>query len=164
LQQDIISDYLGCEPISINSRLVTYNQRKRLYWTNIPNIEQPEDLNLNIDDFIGGNSYGTIKVLKDKSRIVVESKDIHSLTARYTDLNGSSRPMVILNRNVIGNLFDSKMTNIDYRMFTPEECEKLQTVPLGYTKNVSDSQRRKMLGNGWTVDVIAHIFKNIPIT
>jgi len=160
--QDIISGYLRCEPISINSRLVTYNQRKRLYWTNIPNIEQPKDLNLKINDFIGGDSYGTIRVLKDKSRIVVESKDIHSLTARYTDLNGSSRPMIILNREVIGRTFDSKKTNIDYRMLTPEECEKLQTVPLGYTKEVSDSQRRKMLGNGWTVDVIAHIFKNIP--
>ena len=159
--QDIISEYLGCEPVSINSRLVTYNQRKRLYWTNIPNIEQPKDLNLNINDFIGSDSYGTIKVLKDKSRIVIESKDIHSLTARYTDLNGSSRPMIILNRNAIGKPFDSKKTNINYRMLTPEECEKLQTVPLGYTKNASDSQRRKMLGNGWTVDVISHIFKNI---
>jgi len=69
--------------------------------------------------------------------------------------------MVILNRNAIGNLFNSKRTNIDYRMFTPEECEKLQTVPLGYTNNVSDTQRYRMLGNGWTVDVIAHILKGM---
>lgn len=46
------------------------------------------------------------------------------------------------------------------RMFTPEECEKLQTVPVGYTSSVSNTQRYKMLGNGWTVDVIAHILKN----
>ena len=47
------------------------------------------------------------------------------------------------------------------RRLTPTECEKLQTVPLNYTDCVSDSQRYKMLGNGWTVDVIAHIFKNL---
>jgi site-specific DNA-cytosine methylase len=45
----------------------------------------------------------------------------------------------------------------------PNHCEKLQTVPIGYTKSVSNNQRYKMLGNGWTVDVIAHIFKNIEI-
>ena len=47
---------------------------------------------------------------------------------------------------------------------TPNHCEKLQTVPLDYTEGVSDRQRFRMLGNGWTVDVIAHIFKNIPLT
>lgn len=47
------------------------------------------------------------------------------------------------------------------RKLTPEECEKLQTVPKGYTSKVSDSQRYKMLGNGWTVDVIAHIFEGL---
>lgn len=44
------------------------------------------------------------------------------------------------------------------RRLTPTECERLQTVKDGYTNHVSDSQRYKMLGNGWTVDVIAHIF------
>lgn len=47
----------------------------------------------------------------------------------------------------------------DYRKLTPLECERLQTVPDGYTAHVSNTQRYKMLGNGWTVDVIAHIFK-----
>jgi len=45
------------------------------------------------------------------------------------------------------------------RKLAPIECERLQTVPDNYTKHVSDSQRYKMLGNGWTVDVISHIFK-----
>jgi site-specific DNA-cytosine methylase len=47
------------------------------------------------------------------------------------------------------------------RKLTPIECERLQTVPDNYTDCVSDTQRYKMLGNGWTVDVIAHIFKNL---
>lgn len=48
-----------------------------------------------------------------------------------------------------------------FRKLTPVECERLQTVPDGYTEGVSNSQRYKMLGNGWTVDIIAHIFKNL---
>jgi site-specific DNA-cytosine methylase len=48
-----------------------------------------------------------------------------------------------------------------YRKLTPIECERLQTVPDNYTQGVSNTQRYKMLGNGWTVDVIAHILKNI---
>ena len=49
------------------------------------------------------------------------------------------------------------------RRLTPTECERLQTVADGYTNHVSDSQRYKMLGNGWTVDVIAHIFSYIKL-
>lgn len=48
-----------------------------------------------------------------------------------------------------------------FRYITPLECEKLQTLPDGYTSKVSDSQRYKMIGNGWTVDVISHIFRHI---
>ena len=48
-------------------------------------------------------------------------------------------------------------------MLTPTECERLQTVPIGYTDCVSKTQRYKMLGNGWTVDVIAHIFNQMAL-
>ena len=48
-----------------------------------------------------------------------------------------------------------------YRKLTPTECERLQTVPDGYTDIVSNSQRYKMLGNGWTIEVISHIFKGL---
>lgn len=48
-----------------------------------------------------------------------------------------------------------------YRYITPIECERLQTIPDNYTSSVSNTQRYKMLGNGWTVDIIAHIFKGM---
>tara|TARA_R110002126_G_scaffold227412_1_gene371948 strand:+ start:364 stop:1278 length:915 start_codon:yes stop_codon:yes gene_type:complete len=159
--QAFISEKLGVTPIEINSRLVTYNQRKRLYWTNIPNIDQPHDLKLDKKDIVKSSYYGTIKVLKDKKRIVVESKEIHSLTARYTDLNGSSRPMIILNKEAIGKPFDSKKVGTDYRMLTVTECERLQGFPDGYTEGVSNSQRYKALGNSFTVPVIKHILKSV---
>lgn len=61
-----------------------------------------------------------------------------------TIAGGNQRPKTILNTRI--------------RRLTPIECERLQTVPDNYTNIVSDTQRYKMLGNGWTIDVIAHIF------
>ena len=59
------------------------------------------------------------------------------------------------------NIKDVLSTEYDFRKLTPIECERLQTVPDNYTKDVSNNQRYKMLGNGWTVEVIKHIFRNI---
>jgi len=56
--------------------------------------------------------------------------------------------------------FDEGLT---WRKLTCVECERLQTVPDNYTAHVSNTQRYKMLGNGWTVDVIAHILKNMEM-
>ena len=50
---------------------------------------------------------------------------------------------------------------LTWRKLTPLECERLQTVPDGYTDNVSNTQRYRMLGNGWTVEVIKHIFSKL---
>ena len=54
--------------------------------------------------------------------------------------------------------------NICWRKLTPIECERLQTVPDNYTNHVSNTQRYKMLGNGWTIEVITHILKNMDIS
>lgn len=53
--------------------------------------------------------------------------------------------------------------SITYRKLTPVECERLQTVPDGYTASVSNTRRYQMLGNGWTIEVIAHIFREMPL-
>lgn len=65
--------------------------------------------------------------------------------------------------NCVVSTYPNKLNGLQsdkdvYRRLTPLECERLQTVPEGYTEGVSNTQRYKMLGNGWTVDVIAHIF------
>lgn len=62
------------------------------------------------------------------------------------------------NRDENGKAVLTSMCDRRLRRLTPTECERLQTVPDGYTSIVSDTQRYRMLGNGWTVDVIAHIF------
>lgn len=65
--------------------------------------------------------------------------------------------------NTLTTQWDSLVYDGTIRRLTPIECERLQTLPDGYTEWVSESQRYKMLGNWWTVDVIAHIFRFIPL-
>jgi len=151
--QKVITDHIGVEPIEIVSTKFVPQARRRLYWTNIPNINQPEQINYNVNDFIDEpgfpSSCGVDRVFKKK-------KVFNTLTATYwKGIRGSGRPAVSTKE---GFLDDDRTV---HRMLTPNECERLQTVPLDYTKCVSKTQRYKMLGNGWTVDVIAHIFKNI---
>jgi site-specific DNA-cytosine methylase len=153
--EDVITEHMGVKPIEIVSTKFVPQARRRLYWTNIPNINQPEQINYNVNDFIDEpgfpSSCGVDRVFKKK-------KVFNTLTATYwKGIRGSGRPAVSTKE---GFLDDDRTA---HRMLTPNECERLQTVPLDYTKCVSKTQRYKMLGNGWTVDVIAHIFKNIEI-
>ena len=151
--EDVITEALGVEPIQISSSAFVPQARNRLYWTNIPNIQQPEQKEYHIEDFIDGpgfiSSCGVDRVFKKK-------KIFNTLTATYwKGIRGSGRPAVSIKE---GFLDDDRTA---HRMLTPLECERLQSVPDNYTSVVSKTQRYKMLGNGWTVDVIAHIFKNI---
>ena len=140
--QDIISECLGVEPIKINSSLVSAHNRVRLYWTNIPNVTQPDDKGIVLKDIIESGH-----VDRDKS---------HCIDANYFK-GGNLKSYFEKHRRQLVFSDDG----LTYRKLTPIECERLQTVPEGYTEGVSNTQRYKMLGNGWTVDVISHILKNI---
>jgi DNA (cytosine-5)-methyltransferase 3A len=159
--KDIITNELGVEPIMINSSLVSAQNRKRLYWTNIPNITQPDDLGLYLKDIMEesvDNKYnftqsfykkkqGTISY--KKSRILMRTPEQKAITL-LTDP-----------RCIGGNGLPIKISDDYIRVPTPIECERLQTIPDNYTEGVSNTQRYKMIGNAWTVDVITHIFKNL---
>jgi len=209
--QDIISEHLGVKPIMINSSLLSAQNRVRLYWTNIPNIEQPEDKGIVLKDVLeGGVSVkgaakrnqvtkrgieAQLNIRKDdKSNCVVASwphklngcveyrpcelkefnKDStchHAATA--TDIKGNESIKRVYADSgksptitTMGGGHREPKVLIEpsaptYRKLTPLECERLQTVPDNYTEGVSNTQRYKMLGNGWTVDVIKHILSNI---
>ncbi len=151
--EDVITEALGVEPILISSSKFVPQARNRLYWTNIPNVTQPEQVDYCIEDFIDGpgfiSSCGIDRVFKKK-------KIFNTLTATYyKGIRGSGRPTVSIREGFLDDDRDA------HRMLTPLECERLQTVPDNYTSVVSKTQRYKMLGNGWTVDTIAHIFNNI---
>lgn len=190
--QNVISDYLGVEPIEINSALISAQNRKRLYWTNISDISQPEDKGIFLDDVIEENvdksyyvSDNWVKWLQNKyseiskSFVYINPDKAGTLTSRmYASWRGNFIFQIPHGNNKGGNAsIDDKSPSIttaswEYnnllvssntiRRLTEIECERLQTIPDNYTEGVSNTQRYKMLGNGWTVDVIAHILSFIP--
>jgi len=257
--QDVISEYIGVEPIEINSALVSAQNRKRLYWTNIPNIAQPDDKGIKlkniVHEYVDSMEFEelaeyivpfdrTLQILDkevERGKVGYFRKDSQANRVYYIhdkaitlvgeagggaakmgqylfgevknnylqyDLTGkghgsqdqrayyldgkhgtlpstsaSSKCKVLfgcitpdrINKRQNGQRFnDGKkfytLTAQDkhgvlvegyIRKLTPIECERLQTLPNNYTEGISNSQRYKCLGNGWTVDVIAHILKNI---
>ena len=249
--KQIITREIGVEPILINSALVSAQQRKRLYWTNIPNITQPKDkeillrdvlesgygvqvekcaqiINKKIDknlslcarDYKGfGNQQMTgvaepmlvpeatkkgyaeimpgdcvdLTQMTSKTRRVLSMKEkSNCLMANDTQYYQYIKPVrlgnlkgkrdnqanriysvrgksVSLNANGGGGGAKTGLYKIDIpdgnyiiRKLTPLECERLQTLPDNYTEGISATQRYKCIGNGWTVDVISHIFSFIP--
>lgn len=138
----VISEFLDCEPITINSNLVSAQNRHRLYWTNISVDSLPDDKGIKLADIIESGN-----VDRDKA---------HCIDANYWK-GGNLKSYFEKNRRQL--VFGESVE--DYRKLLPIECERLQTVPDNYTAHVSNTQRYKMLGNGWTVDVIAHILKNM---
>jgi site-specific DNA-cytosine methylase len=151
--RDIISGYLGCEPIHINSAKLTAQNRPRFYWTNIANVTQPVDKGITTYDILGIEKIGQMQPFPRNYK-KIGLKRIERFEAR-TD--GKSNCCLARSDK---NLYE---TETGIKKLTPNDYEKLQTVPENYTKGVSNTQRYKMLGNGWTVDVIAHIFKNIEL-
>ena len=147
-----ITKELNVEPIMINSSLVSAQNRKRLYWTNIPGVIQPIDKNIELKDILKSThewkkvSNWVYSKWGEKQKIdtlkKLSSKKSSTLTTRKT------HPV-----NYYLNEDKTMYTNLD-----SEEWEKLQTLPVGYTSILTEVNRHKVIGNGWTVDVIAHIF------
>ena len=157
----ILSEAIRCEPIMINSNLVSAQNRKRLYWTNIKGISILEDKGIYLKDILE-DSPEPKYYLSDK---MIEWLKKHA-TKRGTQIKAKTgedkSSTITATATVKGNLSTDYINNgFKLRKLTPVESERLQTVKDNYTQGVSDSQRYRMLGNGWTVDVIAHIFKHL---
>lgn len=162
--KDLITQALGVEPLQINSNLFSAQDRDRYYWTNIPvdlNIEDKgivlKDICLNVDEVDSKFWYDKEFTYNGDDKKVQATLHIngHDILKRVNNLNGKSATLTCCRG---GNLQKKVFQNGKCRKLTPLEYERLQTVPDNYTLGVSDSQRYNMLGNGWTVDVIAHIF------
>lgn len=161
--QDAISDILGVKPIEINSALFSGQNRRRLYWTNIPNIEQKLSHSIASLGKITGKSLLTDKtyeiatVRKGTPRQIVKpaTDKLPCLTASYyKGINADGGP------GKAKSFGDYERGKIE--MLSPVECERMQTVPEGYTEGVAKTHRYKALGNGFTVDVIAFILSCVP--
>ena len=170
--RETITKIIGIEPIMINSALVSAQHRKRLYWTNIKGIEQPEDKHIYLKDVLESgyaiyNHYNS-NINYDKSfTLGTQSGNITSFSGQsvITDIDN------FFDKFTDKSCFDTKTackSNVALeelkpyiRKLTPLECERIQTLPENYTKGISSRQRYKSIGNGFTIDVIAHILKNI---
>ena len=148
--QDIISKELWCEPININSSLVSPALRNRFYWTNIPGIQQPKDKWIELQSILSSGFTD-----RKKARALLESdsrplKDKKRMWHRYKDTWFTT----IVYENGIWDI-----NNIRY--MNQEELEKCQTLPVWYTSVLDRNKAASCIGNWWTVDVIAHIFSYI---
>lgn len=161
--QDLISELLGVEPIAINSKLVSAQSRPRLYWTNIPNIKQPEDREILLKDIL-------LKI-KDPSlnhsEAGIACMNAISSTGRVRwdyghHSNTKNDKSACLTASLCKGVPHNVLVDGDIiRKFDPIEAERLQTLPTNYTGGVSNTQRYKMIGNGWTLEVIKHILGNM---
>lgn len=166
--KQIISNLLGVEPVLINSNLFVPQNRRRLYWTNIPINNLPKDLcKTTMRDVLENGAESRYFLTEHQKTQSFKKSSFNSKPA--TDLS-IARPLVTTafsQRAGKDNLYtfpnevhDGKTT---LRKLTPKEFEILQGVPENYTANLSDNQRYKSIGNGWTVDVISCILKNINL-
>ncbi len=152
--RDIISKYVGVEPIKINSSLVSAQNRRRLYWTNIPNVTLPNDEKINIRDILEKTDIDERYYLSKKAINRIKNS---TFGREFANVNTPKTGTLIAGYYKIPSDGIYYNDNGRKRRYTPVECEKLQTVPINYTNHVSNTQRYKMLGNGFTVDVIKHI-------
>ena len=166
--RDVISEELGVKPIMINSNLVCAAERRRYYWTNIPDITQPKNKNINLKDIVIDASEVPDKYWYDKPFFYNGNDKKVQCTL---DIKGHRQMKEVYNLNFKcntltcdgngGNLQKKVFQNGKCRKLTPLEYERLQTLPDNYTDCVSDSRRYTAIGNGWTVDVISHIFNHM---
>lgn len=165
----VISEYVGVFPVNINSNLVSAQNRDRWYWTNIKtkqvglfgelyvDIPQPKDREILLNNILEPGFYSDV----DKSYCIDANYNKGSNFRRYFFCG--SRQIVFQNGYIPSKMTKETANKImhkegmKFRILTPTECARLQTIPDWYKWACSDTQIYRMCGNGWTVEVIKHI-------
>lgn len=145
--KDILTEYMGVEPIRINSKLVGPALRDRYYWTNIQGITQPEDKGITLQSILTSGWTDREKartLLVSDSRPLVDKKKMLHRYKKFTTI-----------------VWEEKGNDESIRYLNQTELERCQTVPEGYTKCLTRNEAADVLGDAFTVDVIAHIFSFI---
>lgn len=162
--RDIISSYMGCEPVLINSADFSAQTRKCLYWTNIP-IGEYEPKNILIQDILQNDILR--ECVTDKINKYVFSGEYAGRKIEKTTRN-SIRALEQKSRTIgTCSYYISRNAGVCFKIgdeyYKPNqvEFERLQTLPDGYTSALPIKKAVFGIGNGWTVDVIAHILKGV---
>lgn len=182
----VISEMMGVKPIRINSSLVSAQLRDRYYWTNIPNVTIPEDKGIVLSDILNDGYIPDLKAkclckndshgyyngcnwtpvkrfhryyYKKFGSMIFPSKEYFDNCLKITrDILQGSKSTAKSYDNYIGNDFDKA------RYLWKEERARLQTVPEKYVECMTEQEAADLLGDGWTVDVIAHIFSGLNVS
>lgn len=182
-----ITKYMNVKPLKINSKLLSAQNRNRLYWTNIEGVEMPVDKKIMLSDIVEDVELedftlrGNLKISNqfnhDHKKLIdvvngeVRIKQVCKLGYIVANENDGINLGYPKSQTRRGRVIKGKSSCLDtlckvgvynnnsIRYFTMSELEKLQTLPTDYTKveGVSDNARKKAIGNGWTIDVISHI-------
>ena len=157
-----LDKYLGVDGVYINSKLVSFQNRPRYYWSNIPFVA-PEDKNRSFQNYKEGGELAEYKLKVTPSRIKMWANGQGRNSASYGCANVTLADKIQCLTTKQDRCPNSGLVQYEdfCRYLTRKELELAQTVPLGYTECLSYNQACSVLGNGWTVDVIAHIFKNL---
>ncbi len=174
--QDVISKYLGVEPVKLNSDLTSAQNRVRLYWANFE-ITEPTDQGIKLEDILEDTE------MKNKASILGRRLDdrgkrqdydktvpiTQCLEVRATNRDKSNCLTTVAKDTVltameIGRHPDAFNRKLPYRNYTAVERCRLMNLPDNYCETISLNQTVKATGNGWDVGMIKHILKQIPIS
>lgn len=175
--EDVISNELGVSPIMIDSKLVSAQKRQRLYWTNIPDIKQPDDRGVLINQIIdsGNKDYydfdSNFMWFENGEWRVVNATKKGYLTVNNFDVVNLDFPKSKTRRGRVSQLKSNTLNTgcnqavfIDGKLIKLNaiECRRLQTIHDSYDMSmIPDREIKKICGNGWTIEVIVHILKNL---
>jgi DNA (cytosine-5)-methyltransferase 3A len=175
--ENIITEVIGVEPVMIDSKLFSAQKRQRLYWTNIPFDKNIEDKNIHILDILKPdgtekiiNNHPVVLDINDGTFKIKNGTKTGYLYAKHGDCVNLEVPKSKTRRGRVShgktNTLNTAcnygvVVNGNLRELNILEYERLQTLPDNYTSIATLNQRKKMIGNGWTVDVISKIFQNI---
>jgi hypothetical protein len=164
----MLNDFMGVEGIHINSELLSFQKRPRIYWTNIPGAAVPEDKNINFQDF-KDTDYEYCKQFKvnrtpSREKMWRDGQGRNSATMGCANVTNSKKVYCITRKQ--DRAPNSGLIEFEdfCRYLTRRELELGQTWPVGYTDILTYNQAQDLIGDGWTVDVIAHLFKGIVET
>ena len=155
--RDIITNELGVEPIEINSLEFSAQSRKRLYWTNIPKFLWVVN-NVQFGEILEDLPFREIP------KCFYENWGGKKRIDKGLNWVGNSKANCLTTKNCHTNQYLLNYNRTKCRLLTANEFEKLQTLPLDYTLGIPNTERYKSIANGWTIDVVAHIFKGLKTT
>ena len=164
-QKTELDNFLGVTGILIDSRLVSFQTRARYYWTNIPNVVPPIDMNISFQDYIDKDETRCREASPNKtpSRIRMWNNGVNSNNIGTCKNVVKSNKVLALTRKQDRCPNSGMMPYKDWcRFLTRREQEQAQTLPIGYCDHLSYGQTCDVVGDGWTVDVIKHILSFIP--